>query len=60
MGVGSMKATGIIRRMDDLGRIVIPRSVREHIKAEEGQPYEFFIEDNGDIVLRAHKVDKED
>jgi len=55
-----MKATGIIRRMDDLGRIVIPRSVREHIKAEEGQPYEFFIEDNGDIVLRAHKVDKED
>ena len=42
-----MKATGIIRRLDDLGRIVIPRDVRRQLRFREGDPLELFIEKNG-------------
>lgn len=42
-----MKATGIIRRLDDLGRIVIPRDVRRQLHFREGDPLELFIEKNG-------------
>ena len=39
-----MRATGIIRRVDDLGRIVIPREIRRVLKISEGCPLEFFKE----------------
>ena len=46
-----MKATGIIRRLDDLGRIVIPRDVRRQLHFREGDPLELFIEKNGVLFL---------
>lgn len=41
-----MKATGIVRRIDDLGRIVIPKEIRRNIGLREGDPMEIFLEDN--------------
>ena len=41
-----MKATGIIRRIDDLGRVVIPRDIRRSLKIREGDPLEILIEKN--------------
>ena len=40
-----MKATGIVRRMDDLGRVVIPKEIRRTMNIREGEPLEMFIED---------------
>lgn len=42
-----MKATGIIRRMDDLGRVVIPKEIRNRFKIREGDPLEIFTTDEG-------------
>ena len=39
-----MKATGIIRRIDDLGRVVIPKEIRSNMRIKEGDPLEIFIE----------------
>lgn len=52
-----MKATGITRRIDDLGRIVIPKTIRESVKIKEGDPLEIFIENNN-IVLKKYFADK--
>ena len=41
-----MKATGIVRRIDDLGRIVIPKEIRRSIRLREGDAMEIFLEDN--------------
>lgn len=41
-----MKATGIVRRIDDLGRVVIPKDIRRSLKIREGDPLEIFIENN--------------
>ena len=48
------QSTGIIRRIDDLGRIVIPKMFREKLKIEEGQPFEIFMTKNG-FVLDVYK-----
>ena len=45
-----MKATGIVRRLDDLGRLVIPKEIRKQYLLKEGDSIEFFIE-NGRIIL---------
>lgn len=45
-----MKATGIVRRIDDLGRIVISKQIRQNLQIVEGDPFEFFI-DGKNIVL---------
>lgn len=49
-----MRATGIIRRVDDLGRIVIPREIRRVLKISEGCPLEFFT-DNNAICLKKYQ-----
>ena len=41
-----MKATGIVRRVDDLGRVVIPKEIRRSLKIKDGDPLEVFLEDN--------------
>ena len=47
-----MKATGIVRRVDELGRIVIPKEIRKNLKIREGDPLEIFTEKNGAVVLK--------
>lgn len=46
-----MRATGIIRRIDDLGRVVIPKEIRRSLKLREGDPMEFYVEDNKLILV---------
>ena len=46
-----MKATGIIRRMDDLGRVVIPKEIRRTLRLREGDPLELFINEQGGLVF---------
>lgn len=49
-----MKATGIIRKIDDLGRIVIPKEIRKSLRIREGDPLEIYIEKDGEIILRKY------
>lgn len=46
-----MKATGIVRRIDDLGRVVIPREIRKAMKIQNGEPLELFIEPETNSVI---------
>lgn len=48
-----MKDTGIIRRLDDLGRIVIPKGIRKSIKLKAGDPVEFYTE-NGELIIKKY------
>ncbi|MCL1855875.1 MAG: AbrB/MazE/SpoVT family DNA-binding domain-containing protein [Clostridia bacterium] len=50
-----MKATGIVRRMDDLGRVVIPKEIRRILRIRENDPFEMFTTDDG-IFLKKQKV----
>lgn len=50
-----MKSLSIVRKVDHLGRIVIPIELRETMKLPEGQPLEFFTEDEN-IILRSYKI----
>lgn len=47
-----MKATGIVRRIDDLGRIVIPKEIRKTLKVKEGMPLEIYTDQEGGIILK--------
>ena len=49
-GLDKMRATGIIRRIDDLGRIVIPRDIRKEMRIREGEPLEIFVDRNENLV----------
>ena len=49
-----MKATGIIRRIDDLGRIVIPKEIRKTMHIRESDPLEIFTERDGAIILKKY------
>ena len=51
-----MKATGIIRRVDDLGRVVIPKDIRRAIGIREGEPLEIFIEGEDTVCFRKYKT----
>ena len=51
-----MKATGIIRRVDDLGRVVIPKEIRRTLKIREGDPLEIFLEDNGYVCFKKYSA----
>lgn len=50
-----MKATGIIRRIDDLGRVVIPKEIRQKLKINEGDPLEIFLSDDGVICFKLYQ-----
>lgn len=49
-----MKATGIVRRIDDLGRVVIPKEIRRTLRIREGDPLEIFTDREGKIVLKKY------
>ena len=49
-----MKATGIVRRIDDLGRIVIPKEIRRTLRIREGDPLEIYTEANGEVVFKKY------
>ena len=46
-----MRATGIVRRIDDLGRVVIPKEIRRSLNIEEGDPLEIYIDDKTKSVM---------
>ncbi len=49
-----MKATGIVRRIDDLGRVVIPKEIRRTLRVREGEPLEIFTDREGQIILKKY------
>lgn len=54
-----MKATGIVRRMDDLGRVVIPKEIRKTIGVTPGDPLEIFVTREGEIIFKKYCPIKE-
>lgn len=49
-----MKATGITRRIDDLGRLVIPREIRRSLRIREGDAFDLFIGEDGEVIYKKH------
>ena len=49
-----MKATGIVRRIDDLGRVVIPKEIRRTLRIKEGTPLEIFTDKEGEVILKKY------
>lgn len=49
-----MKATGIVRRIDDLGRVVIPKEIRRTLRIRESDPLEIFTDREGEIILKKY------
>ena len=47
-----MKATGIVRRIDDLGRVVIPKEIRRTMRIREGDPLEIYTEKDGEVYFQ--------
>ncbi len=49
-----MKATGIVRRIDDLGRVVIPKEIRRTLRIKEGAPLEIYTDGNGEVIFKKY------
>ncbi len=49
-----MKATGIVRRIDDLGRVVIPKEIRRTLRIREGDPLEIFTDSDGEVIFKKY------
>ena len=49
-----MKATGVVRRIDDLGRVVIPKEIRKTLRIKEGDPLEIFTDKEGEVILKKY------
>lgn len=49
-----MKATGIVRRIDDLGRVVIPKEIRRTLRIREGDPLEIFTSSDGEVIFKKY------
>ena len=49
-----MKATGIVRRIDDLGRVVIPKEIRRTMRIREGDPLEIFTNRDGEVIFKKY------
>ena len=52
--INVMKATGIVRRIDDLGRVVVPKEIRRTLRIREGDPLEIFTDKEGEIILKKY------
>ena len=52
----SMKATGIVRRIDELGRVVIPKEIRRTLRIREGDPLEIYTEREGEVILKKYSM----
>lgn len=53
-GGKKLKATGIVRRIDDLGRVVVPKEIRRTLRIREGDPLEIFTDHEGEIILKKY------
>lgn len=53
-----IKPTGIVRRIDELGRLIIPKSVRKSFDIKEDDPIEIFVDSNGYILLRKYEPEQ--
>ena len=51
-----MKATGIIRKIDDLGRVVIPKEIRRTLRIREGDPLEIYTDREGEVILKKYSM----
>lgn len=51
-----MKATGIVRRIDDLGRVVIPKEIRRTMRIREGDPLEIYTSNDGEVIFKKYSV----
>ena len=51
-----MKATGIVRRIDELGRVVIPKEIRRSLRIKEGDPLELYTTPNGEVVFKKYNI----
>ena len=49
-----MKATGIVRRIDDLGRVVIPKEIRRTMRIREGDPLEIYTSGDGEVIFKKY------
>lgn len=49
-----MKATGIVRKIDELGRVVIPKEIRKSLRIREGDPLEIYVEKDGEVILKKY------
>lgn len=50
-----MKATGIVRRIDDLGRVIVPKEIRRTLHIHEGDPLEIYTDNEGSIIFRKYQ-----
>ena len=51
-----MKATGIVRRIDDLGRVVIPKEIRRTMRIREGDPLEIYTDKDGEVIFKKYSL----
>ena len=51
-----MKATGIVRRIDDLGRVVIPKEIRRTMRSREGDPLEIYTSRDGEVIFKKYSL----
>ena len=51
-----MKATGIVRRIDDLGRVVIPKEIRRTMRIREGDPLEIYTDSDGEVIFKKYSL----
>ena len=51
-----MKATGIVRRIDDLGRVVIPKEIRRTMRIREGDPLEIYTTREGEVIFKKYSL----
>ena len=51
-----MKATGIVRRIDDLGRVVIPKEIRRTMRIREGDPLEIYTSNDGEGIFKKYSA----
>ena len=51
-----MKATGIVRRIDDLGRVVIPKEIRRTMRIREGDPLEIYTDRDGGVIFKKYSL----